>query len=93
MTTYTIGRWLLVALAVVGLAFAAPVVGAHGDTPTAADAPADDWMPGTMTHVVGGDHHDGGQYHGPDDGHYHDDQHGPDDDHYHDGRDGQGHGC
>ncbi|QKG94342.1 hypothetical protein HPS36_15795 (plasmid) [Halorubrum salinarum] len=48
MTTFTIGRWLLVALAIVGLAFAAPVVSAHGEESTVDDAPpyngtADEW--------------------------------------------------
>lgn len=48
MTNFTLGRWLLVALAIVGLAFAAPVVSAHGNDTTADDAPpsdgtADDW--------------------------------------------------
>ncbi len=30
----TLGRWLLVTLAIVGLAVAVPAVGAHGDEPT-----------------------------------------------------------
>ncbi|WP_435345777.1 hypothetical protein [Haloarchaeobius sp. HRN-SO-5] len=48
MTNFKLGRWLLVALAIVGLAFAAPVVSAHGTDTAADDAPtdnatADDW--------------------------------------------------
>ncbi|WP_435344908.1 hypothetical protein [Haloarchaeobius sp. HRN-SO-5] len=61
MTNFELGRWLLVALAVLGLAFAAPVVSAHGDESTADDAPpydgtvADwaDWMDGHVTDHVG----------------------------------------
>jgi hypothetical protein len=66
MTNRNLGRWLLVALAIVGLAFAAPVVSAHGDEPiqeneTAAEGtPADDsaadwaaWMEGHMTDYMG----------------------------------------
>ncbi|WP_302081887.1 hypothetical protein [Salinibaculum rarum] len=33
----TLGRWLVVTLAVVGLALAVPAVGAHGDEPTRTD--------------------------------------------------------
>ena len=40
MTNFTIGRWLLVAVAIAGLALAIPVVSAHGT-----DAPADDVAP------------------------------------------------
>jgi hypothetical protein len=61
MTNFTIGRWLLVALAIVGLAFAAPVVSAHGNDTTADDAltnnaTADDWaawMEAQMTEHMG----------------------------------------
>jgi len=64
MTNFTIGRWLLVALAIVGLALAAPLVSAHGtdDTDTtAADAPPSDgtaadwaaWMETQMTDHMG----------------------------------------
>jgi len=61
MTTIKLRRWLLVALAIVGLAFAAPVVSAHGTETTADDAPpsdgtADDWaawMEGHMTDHMG----------------------------------------
>ena len=61
MTNVKLGRWLLVAIAIVGLAFAAPVVSAHGSDATAADAPADDasadervtWMEAQMTEHVG----------------------------------------
>ncbi|MBX0298145.1 hypothetical protein EGH21_18365 [Halomicroarcula sp. F13] len=61
MTNYTIGRWLLVALAIVGLAFAAPVVSAHDNDTTADDAPTDNataddwaaWMEGHMTEHMG----------------------------------------
>ncbi|WP_436925024.1 hypothetical protein [Halosimplex amylolyticum] len=34
MTNRQLGRWLLVGLAIVGLAIAAPAVSAHGDEPT-----------------------------------------------------------
>jgi len=59
MTNFKLGRWLVVALAIVGLAFAAPVVSAHGDDTTADDAPpyhgsADDWATWMESHM--GDH-------------------------------------
>ncbi|EMA70711.1 hypothetical protein C461_00442 [Halorubrum aidingense JCM 13560] len=62
MTNYNnLGRWLLVALAIVGLAFAAPAVSAHGDDATADDAPPYDetdddwaaWMEAQMTEHMG----------------------------------------
>jgi len=63
MTNFTIGRWLLVALAIVGLAFAAPVVSAHDNetTATADGAPPYDgdtaewagWMESHMTDHAG----------------------------------------
>lgn len=66
MTNRNLGRWVLVTLAIVGLAFAAPVVGAHGDEPTpgnetdADGMPADGdvadwaaWMDGHMTDHMG----------------------------------------
>ena len=61
MTNFKLGRWLLVALAIVGLAFAAPVVSAHGNETTADDAPRDDttadewatWMEAQMTEHMG----------------------------------------
>ncbi|WP_225336061.1 hypothetical protein [Halomicrobium urmianum] len=61
MTRFELGRWLLVALAIVGLAFAAPVASAHGDDTTADDAPTDDtsadewatWMEAQMTEHLG----------------------------------------
>ena len=61
MTNFPIGRWLLVALAIIGLAFAAPVVSAHGNETTANDAPPYDgtaadwaaWMEGHMTEHMG----------------------------------------
>ncbi|NHX37785.1 MULTISPECIES: hypothetical protein [Halolamina] len=66
MTNFKLGRWLLVALAIVGLAVAAPAVSAHGDEPgqgneTAADGmPVDGdaadwatWMEGHMTDYMG----------------------------------------
>ncbi len=48
MTNFTIGRWLLVALAIVGLALAPGLGSAHGNETTADDAhpyeeTADDW--------------------------------------------------
>jgi hypothetical protein len=45
MTNFKLGHWLLVALAIVGLAFAAPVVSAHGDVPTQGNETATDEMP------------------------------------------------
>lgn len=61
MTTFTPGRWLLVVLAIVGLAFAAPAVSAHDDGPTDDDAPpnngtADErtaWIDAHMTDHMG----------------------------------------
>ncbi|MFC7130503.1 hypothetical protein [Haloferax chudinovii] len=61
MTTFKIGRWLLVALAIVGLAVAAPVVSAHGNDTTADDAPPYNgtatewtaWMESQMTDHMG----------------------------------------
>jgi hypothetical protein len=61
MTNFTLGRWLLMALAIVGLAFAAPVVSAHGNDTTADDAPSDNatadewatWMEAQMTDHMG----------------------------------------
>lgn len=41
MTKFTIAGWLLVAIAVVGLALAIPAVSAHGPGPLAGDASAD----------------------------------------------------
>jgi hypothetical protein len=57
MTAIRIGRWLLVVLAIVGLAFTASVVSAHGDDPTADDAPpyngtADDWAAWMEAHMT-----------------------------------------
>jgi hypothetical protein len=61
MTNFELGRWLLVALAIVGLAFAAPVVSAHDNDTTADDAPTDNataddwatWMEAQMTEHMG----------------------------------------
>ena len=66
MSNRNLGRWLLVALAIVGLAFAAPVVSAHGDEPTQGNETAADqvstnadaeewavWMEGHMTDHMG----------------------------------------
>lgn len=63
MTNFTLGRWLVVALAIVGLAFVAPVVSAHGNETTADDAPTSDetaddwaaWMKAQMTEHMGPD--------------------------------------
>ncbi|SEP17879.1 hypothetical protein SAMN04487948_1191 [Halogranum amylolyticum] len=54
---FTLGRWLFVALAVVGLAFAAPVVSAHGNETTADDTSpydgiADDWAARMGAHMT-----------------------------------------
>jgi len=61
MTNFKFGRWLLVALAIVGLAFAAPMVSAHGNDTTADDASPSDgtaadwatWMEAQMTEHMG----------------------------------------
>lgn len=66
MTNRTIGRWLLVVLAVVGLALVAPAVSAHGNDTAADDSAADDappydgsadewaaWMEAWMTEHMG----------------------------------------
>jgi hypothetical protein len=45
MTDRNIARWLLVALAIVGLAFAVPAVSAHGDAPVQENETATDGMP------------------------------------------------
>jgi hypothetical protein len=57
MTTYKLGRWVLVVLAVVGLAVAAPVVGAHGNDASVDGAPpyggtAADWTAWMEGHVT-----------------------------------------
>ena len=66
MTNRNLGWWLLVALAIGGLAVAAPAVSAHGDEPTqenetaAVEMPVDTdatdwaaWMDGHMTDDMG----------------------------------------
>ena len=61
MTNFKLGGWLLVALAIIGLAFAAPVVSAHGTDTIADDAPPYDgtaadwaaWMEAHMTDHMG----------------------------------------
>ena len=60
MTNYKLGRRLLVALAIIGLAFAAPVASAHGNDTTADDAPTDNgeddwatWMEAQMAEHMG----------------------------------------
>jgi hypothetical protein len=45
MTNRTLGRWLLVALTIIGLAIGAPLVSAHGDEPTQGNEAAADEMP------------------------------------------------
>ncbi|EMA06239.1 hypothetical protein [Haloferax denitrificans] len=63
MTNFELGRWLLVALAIVGLAVAAPVVSAHGDETTADDAAPSGgtaaewaaWMESQMAEHMGSD--------------------------------------
>ncbi|MDS0474617.1 hypothetical protein [Natrinema sp. 1APR25-10V2] len=57
MTNFKLGHWLLVALAIVGLAFATPVVSAHGNATTADNAPpydgtAADWVDWMETHMT-----------------------------------------
>lgn len=54
MTNHKLGRWLLVGIAIVALAAVAPAVSAHGDGPTADDAPddaADDWATQMADHM------------------------------------------
>ncbi|WP_416840258.1 hypothetical protein [Haloferax sp. DFSO52] len=61
MTTFNIARWFVVALAVVGLAIAAPVASAHGTDSTVGDAPPAGgtatewtaWMEAQMTQHMG----------------------------------------
>ncbi|WP_335999353.1 hypothetical protein [Halorientalis halophila] len=61
MTNFKLGRWLLVALAIVALAFAVPVASAHGTDTTADDAHPSDgtadewaaWMEAQMTEHMG----------------------------------------
>jgi hypothetical protein len=63
MPTRTLGRTLFVALAVLGLALAAPAVGAHGDAPATDEAPTTGtnateqggWMLGELTDRLGPD--------------------------------------
>lgn len=105
MTNRNLGRWLLVAIAIVGLAFAAPVVSAHGDEPTqgnetaADEMPADGdaadwaaWMDGHMTDHMGPDAVDEMEAHM---GVTVDEmaQDMADDNHTAAGMNGQGHGC
>jgi len=105
MTNRNLGRWLLVALAIVGLAFAATVVNAHDDEPTqgnetaADETPADGdapdwatWMAGHMTDHMGADAVDEMEAHMgvTVDETSHDTA---DDDHTDAGVNGQGHGC
>lgn len=56
MTTYTLGRWLLVTLAIVGLALAVPAVSAHGNETIADDhrddGPAADWAAWMEGHMI-----------------------------------------
>ena len=100
MTNRNLGRWLLVALAIVGLAFAAPVVSAHGDEPTQGnETPADGdaadwaaWMDGHMTDHMGPDAGDEMEAHA---GATIDEmaQDMADDNHAPTGMNGRGHGC
>ena len=61
MTTYNVGRWLLVGIAILGLALLAPVVSAHETGPTADDVPPYNptagtwatWMEAQMTEHLG----------------------------------------
>lgn len=61
MTNCNVGRWLLVMLAIVGLALVAPVVSAQGIDRAADDTPRDSgtadewvaWMDGHMTDHMG----------------------------------------
>ena len=61
MTNLTLGRWLLVSLAIIGLVFAAPVVSAHGDETAAEDTPTNEttaaewatWTEAQMTDHMG----------------------------------------
>ena len=61
MTNFTLGRWLLVALAIAGLVFTTPVVSAHGTDTTADDTPTENatadgwaiWMEAQMSEHMG----------------------------------------
>jgi Ni/Co efflux regulator RcnB len=61
MTNSKLSRWLLVAVAIVALAIALPVVSAHGNETTADEAPTNNatadewatWMEGHMTEHMG----------------------------------------
>lgn len=63
MTNRTIHLWLIVVVALAGLAVAIPAVSAHGTDTTAADAPVDNatagewaaWMEGQMIQHMGPD--------------------------------------
>jgi hypothetical protein len=100
MTTLTIGRWLLVALAIIGLAFAARAVSAQGNETTADDAPpyngtATDWAAWMEAHMT--DHMEPGavEWMGTHRGVTIDEmaQDMADGDHANGGMYGQGHGC
>jgi hypothetical protein len=57
MTNVKLAGWLLVALAIVGLAFVPGLVGAHGNETAADDAPpyegtTDDWAAWMETHMT-----------------------------------------
>ncbi|QGN06449.1 hypothetical protein Hrd1104_03495 [Halorhabdus sp. CBA1104] len=57
MTNVKLSRWLLVAIAIVGLAVALPMVSAHGNETTAGDAAppnetADEWGPWMDDHMT-----------------------------------------
>lgn len=105
MTNRNLGRWLLVALAIVGLALAVPVVSAHGEEPTQGNETAAEgtpaagetadwaaWMDGHMTDHMGPDAVDGMEAHM---GATVDEmaQDMADGNHTAAGMDGQGHGC
>ncbi|WP_135666948.1 hypothetical protein [Halorhabdus rudnickae] len=61
MTNLKSGRWLLVVVAIIGIAVALPAVSAHGNETTADDAPTNNataeewatWMDGHMTEHMG----------------------------------------
>lgn len=105
MTNVELGRWLLVTLAIVGLAFAAPVASAHGTDTTAEDTTANTttagewatWMTGQMTEHMGPDSVAWMESHAADSAGEmgqnmaDEEQHHAADDEYHGGIDGQSH--
>lgn len=59
MPDHTLGRWLLVVLAIIGLAVAMPPVSAHGDAPTPTETAAEERPADNETVDVHAAHHAG----------------------------------